>query len=48
MRILSELLTRENEDYLTIPAIRKFAKTNNIKKIIPYYKKSKKSVDKGE
>ena len=33
MRILSELLTRENEDYLTIPAIRKFAKANNIKKI---------------
>lgn len=33
MKILSELLTRENEDYLTIPAIRKFAKTNNIKNI---------------
>ena len=36
MKILSEQLTRENEDYLTIPAIRKFAKQNKIKKISEY------------
>lgn len=33
MKILSEQLTKENEDILTIPAIRKFAKQNKIRKV---------------